>query len=233
MTTVTLYTWILYGYFKDNKCEFMNEQENEELWLNILEHIVIVGSVPRNILLNEEITNTNILFNLRELCKLQYHHLLKYHNTKDSQSKNCTCFLWQRYLNKIMIDDRGNGLFSDDHDKKIEKDPHKMHECRYILNAAFFVGILRTSLMLNNSLSIKNAISTGLISTEIINEVYYNNINIDGVTVQFYDTFDVDFEDNHHHHREWSHFHQKHRRLSEAGHSHSQNQHQMYHKIVQ
>ena len=41
---------------------------------------------------------------LRQLCKIQLNHLLKYHNSIETQKQNIRCILWKRYLQKFEND---------------------------------------------------------------------------------------------------------------------------------
>merc|ERR1712176_747243 len=95
-----------------------------------------------------------------------------------------------------------------------------MHNFNYILNASFWINILKTDDLLDNKLSIIDAANAGFTSAEIVNTVNYNNINLDKQSIDFIDTFSTEHDhgqfggddDN-----KFSHFHRKSRQLSMSG----------------
>eukprot|EP01083_Nonionella_stella_P233808 823398_1 len=88
---------ILKDHFDSNLCELMTAKSFD--WrsysLNILDNLLLVGGIPRDILLGTEVRDIDVTFNLRELTKIQLNHLRKYHSSKTAQSPNCRCAYWQ------------------------------------------------------------------------------------------------------------------------------------------
>ena len=164
-------------------------QDKDKFAKDILEHVIIVGGFPRDILLEEKINDIDILINLRELNKFQNNHLIQCHNTEAVQSRDCKCLIWQRYLLKFHRNSSKK--------KVVESNMIDMHNCKYTLNSNFFITILLKDTRLKNAFSVQNQPKHGLYNTEIVNKIIYKKVNIDGQITEFYDTFDVNFEEEH------------------------------------
>ena len=59
-----------------------------------MENIILIGGMPRDILLGTEVKDIDITLNLRELTKIQLNHLRKYHSKEIYQSSHCKCAYW-------------------------------------------------------------------------------------------------------------------------------------------
>lgn len=179
---------ILKEHFDNNLCEYMTEKSFD--WrsysLNILDNLLLVGGIPRDILLGTEVKDIDITFNLRELTKIQLNHLRKYHSKKSQQSVNCKCAYWQHYLNKYSPE-------NEEEEKKNQSEKNQIirfHNCSYIFNARYFIDILQESPYLKNKVSIKDIPKHGFISCTIIDNIEHESYDLKGQKFEFTDTFD-------------------------------------------
>ncbi len=87
----------------DGICELMDESSYDYAHYthDILNNLLLVGDIPRDILLGTDVKNIDITFNLRELTKIHLQHLTKYHSKKEYQKKEIDCVYFQHYLNKF------------------------------------------------------------------------------------------------------------------------------------
>jgi len=179
---------ILKEYFDANLCEYLTEKSFD--WrsysLNILDNLLLVGGIPRDILLGTEVRDIDITFNLRELTKIQLNHLRKYHSKQVNQATNCRCAYWQHYLNRY---DPAN--VEEEEKNQLEKEQMiKFHKNSFIFNARFFIDILAESEELKGKLEIKDIPKHGFISCEIVESVKHENYDLKGQKFEFTDTFD-------------------------------------------
>eukprot|EP01084_Bolivina_argentea_P159071 277059_1 len=188
MATAALFTEIFQKYLDRHKCEKMTATEElDQFSSEILDHCIIVGGFPRDILLNRSINDIDIIINLRELCKLQTNHCKKYHNKKRDQGRDLRCVYWQRYLERFSESDTNIN-----EQQKNQKEMIAMHNLNYIFNSSFFLSILKQDELLDNKLSVKDISHNGFISCQIVNTVKYGNINLDQQCIDFVDTFSLD-----------------------------------------
>lgn len=187
MTTAALFTNIFQKYLEQNRCEYVDDEEElGQFSAELLDHVIIVGGFCRDILLNRAVNDIDIVINLRELTKLQTNHLKKYHSKSNEQDINCRCVYWQRYLNKRNVEE----AFTEAQSRLPELE--MMHNLNYILNANFWLGILRDDKSLENKLSVKDFPRNGYHSARIVNSITYGDIDCDGQNIDIIDTFHVD-----------------------------------------
>jgi len=187
MTTAALFTSIFQKYLEQNRCEYVDDaEEQSQFSAELLDHVIIVGGFCRDILLNRPVNDIDIVINLRELTKLQTNHLKKYHSKSSEQDMNCRCVYWQRYLNKLNVDDAFTKA------QAALPELEMMHNLNYILNANFWLGILLADKSLDNKLSVKDFPRNGYHSVRIVNSVMYGDIDCDDQRIDIIDTFHVD-----------------------------------------
>lgn len=179
---------ILKEHFDSNLCEYMTEKSFD--WrsysLNILDNLLLVGGIPRDILLGTQVKDIDITFNLRELTKIQLNHLRKYHSKKQYQSVNCKCAYWQHYLNKYSPENI-------EEEKKNQSEKNQIirfHNCSYIFNARYFIDILQDSSYLRGKVSIKDIPKHGFISCTIVDNIEHESYDLKDQKFEFTDTFD-------------------------------------------
>ncbi len=179
---------ILKQHFDDNLCELMTAKSFD--WrsysLNILDNLLLVGGIPRDILLNTEVKDIDITFNLRELTKIQLNHLRKYHGKKQYQSPNCRCAYWQHYLNQFDPDNEA----TEAKNQALDDDMIKFHDCSYIFNARYFVDIISESPQLRGKVQIADIPQHGFISCTVIGDLEHEGHQLKGQKFEFTDTFD-------------------------------------------
>jgi len=187
MTTAALFTSIFQKYLEQNRCEYVDDEEElNQFSAELLDHVIIVGGFCRDILLKRPVNDIDIVINLRELTKLQTNHLKKYHSKSSEQDINCRCVYWQRYLNKLNVDDEFTKA------QLALPELEMMHNLNYILNANFWLGILRGDKSLDNKLSIKDFPRNGYHSAQVVGSVVYGGIDCDHQRIDIIDTFHVD-----------------------------------------
>ena len=133
MRACHLFATILKSHFDDGICELMDENsyDYKRYTSNILDNLLLVGSIPRDILLGTAVKDVDITFNLRELTKIHLNHLTKYHSKKEQQDRNCCCVYFQHYLNKFEQENK------DAFDEKQQNDMIRFHENPYIFNVCY------------------------------------------------------------------------------------------------
>jgi hypothetical protein len=104
-----------------------------------LDNLLLVGTIPRDILLGTAVKDVDITFNLRELTKVHYQHLTKYHSKKEQQDRNMRCVYFQHYLNKFEPEHAEHG---DEKSESEEDEMIRFHSNPYIFNARYFVESL-------------------------------------------------------------------------------------------
>jgi len=186
MTTAALFTRIFQQYLDANCCPYMDEAEHKTFSAELLDHVLIVGGFCRDILVNRAVNDIDIMVNLRELNKLQRKHLIEYHSKTSQQDKNCRCVHWQRYLNKLTVD----AAFTKEQEELPELE--RMHNMNHILNANFWLDILRADERLASTMSVADFPSEGYHSVQIVNSVKYGGIDCDTQRIDIVDTFRVD-----------------------------------------
>eukprot|EP01084_Bolivina_argentea_P289552 497236_1 len=154
--------------------------------LNILDNLLLVGGIPRDILLGTEVKDIDITFNLRELTKIQLNHLRKYHSSKSGQDANLRCAYWQHYLNKYSPENEAQ----EEENQQQKNQLIRFHNCSYIFNARYFVDILTESRALKHKVSIKDIPKHGFISCTIVDTIEHESYDLKGQKFEFTDAFD-------------------------------------------
>ena len=149
--------------------------------------MIVVGGFCRDVLLNRQINDVDIIINLRELTKLQTNHLKKYHSKRENQGRDCKCAYWSRYAAK-MCPHAGKINEEQKHNPEIQM----MHNFNYILNADFWLGILRKDKRFDNRLSVVDQDTKGFVSCEIVNTLKYGDVDLNHQKIDIIDTFMVD-----------------------------------------
>jgi len=214
MTTAALFTNIFQKHLEQNRCEFMDDEEElNQFSAELLDHVIIVGGFCRDVLLGRAVNDIDIVINLRELTKLQTNHLKKYHSTHKEQDMDCRCVYWQRFLNKVNVDAEET--------QRLQTLPEleMMHNLNHILNANFWMGILLADRQLDNKLSVKDFPRKGYTSARIVGSVEYGAIDCDGQNIDITDTFRVDkaLQHNETDQKLVEVFHKESRRMSVSG----------------
>ena len=189
MSTVALLTDAFRRYLDHNKCEFIpkDSEELDQFTSEFLDHVIVVGGFCRDILLNRKINDIDIIINLRELTKLQTNHLKKYHSKRENQGRDIKCAYWSRYMAK-MCPHAGKINEEQKHNPEIQM----MHNFNFILNADFWISILRKDKRFDNLLSTVDQDTKGFISCEIVNDLKYGDVNLNHQKIDIIDTFHVD-----------------------------------------
>ena len=181
MTTVALMTKIFQKYLEQHRCPYIRDDEElKKFSAELLDHVIIVGGFCRDILLNRAVNDIDIIINLRELTKLQRTHLKKYH-VHSKTAEPCRCVYWQCYLQKLNAD----AAFVEAQAKLSELE--MMHNLNYILNANFWIGVLRADKALENKLSVTDFPQNGYHSAQIVDD-----IACDSHRINITDTFHMD-----------------------------------------
>eukprot|EP01084_Bolivina_argentea_P263811 446653_1 len=134
---------------EQNKCEFV---QNEEDRLNILQYIFVRGGMCRDLLLNQDIKDIDIVVNIHELSKEYLSHLTTFHSKKEQQNEKCQCIFWRHYLNKYKhteYDPMKDGQIKwflpsvkDKDFKKLFTFEKIIQRSEYLLNAKFIKSIV-------------------------------------------------------------------------------------------
>ena len=99
----TLFTNIFEKFLEQNCCEYVTDEDEKREWaVDILQHVLIVGALCRDLLMNHAVKDIYILLNLRELTKMQWHHLQKYHFQSEHQGMSCRCVFWRATYKSCM-----------------------------------------------------------------------------------------------------------------------------------
>lgn len=187
MRATHLFASCVQNHFIDGICEFIggNDFVEKSYTNDILSNLLLVGGIPRDILLGAEVDRVDITFNLRELTKIHLDHLVKYHSKKEQQGKSCQCTYWQHYLNKFEIT-------NNEDEYKSSPVMERFHDCTYIFNARYFVDIFESDYRVKGKLVIHDQPKYGCITVMINGDVEYDGYNLRGMTFKFTDTFDED-----------------------------------------
>jgi len=184
MRACHLFASLLKQHFSDGICELMEENsfDHKHYTLNVLDNLLLVGGIPRDILLGTAVKDVDITFNLRELTKIHLQHLTKYHSKKEDQDRNIRCVYFQHYLNKFEPEN--------EEENKAENEMIRFHSNPYIFNAQYFVDILECSYDLQYKLEIEDVPNHGFISCSITSDHVHEGYNLNGAKFKFTDTFD-------------------------------------------
>eukprot|EP01084_Bolivina_argentea_P136818 240971_1 len=186
-------TEIIDNFQRKNKCPFVDNDINE---INLLDYIYIHGGSLRDIMLNRNINDIDIVIDINKLTKQYYYHLKTYHYKIEQQSINCQCYLWQRYIKMYKQPPYSNYTINRE-TETLKKFEMNIARCPFLLNNVFFKNIIIES-MYNNSLlsnsienvnrfGYRNEIDTNWV-LNIIKPIKYNNINLKG------SSFDIGME---------------------------------------
>merc|ERR1719464_618310 len=151
MRATHLFASCVRDHFDDGLCEFIegNQYEEKAFTTDILSNLLLVGSIPRDILLGTEVDNVDITFNLRELTKVHLDHLVKYHSKKEQQGRSVQCTYWQHYLNKFEV-------ANNEEEYKNATNMERFHDLNYIFNARYFVDIFEAHYLVHQKLIIRD-----------------------------------------------------------------------------
>eukprot|EP01083_Nonionella_stella_P055889 147373_1 len=187
MRACHLFAKILKDHFDDGTCELMEENSYDysHFTADILNNLLLVGDVPRDILLGTAVKVIDITFNLRELTKVHLNHLTKYHSKKENQRRGIECVYFQHYLNKFEHDET-----DEEEEVKGQGEMLEFHRNPYIFNAQYFVDILECSHQLQYKVDISDIPQHGCFHLTINREYKHEGYDLNGVKCRFTDTFD-------------------------------------------
>lgn len=200
-----LFSSILKTHFDDGMCEFIDEKslDAKKYTSDVLDNLLLVGSIPRDILLGTEVKDLHITFNLHEFDKIHLQHLAKYHSNEKQQGRKIKCVYWQHYLDKLEEEEEESKETCDEKEenenemrrRKMERRRNGFHKNPYIFDAGYFVEILRYSNLLQYKLSIVNPSKYGFFSVSIDTEIVHKGYDLNGAKFKFTNTVDISIHD--------------------------------------
>eukprot|EP01084_Bolivina_argentea_P208382 355309_1 len=216
IATVHLIANVIFNHFKDRKCDIMKHESKTLTAESILSNIHVMGGALRDILLNNDINDVDILIDTQKLNQMHLNHLNKYHSTLQQQSMNSTCIFWKLYLQKFenantklycnqterMLPNNSRvkiGYFQTNNaDQEDTKEPfpdemtqntRHILDANYMLNSKYFTDIISDCDELKNVINVTIYAKDlfRLNEIEINKDIYHNNINLKGQSIDFLD----------------------------------------------
>eukprot|EP01084_Bolivina_argentea_P008473 15853_1 len=213
---------IIKNYIDDNTCEYIAPKsfDDRNYTLLLLDQVLVYGGFPIDLVYNRHNASSSqtsqskqvdVIFNLKNLTKLQLGHIKQYHSTKKSQSNDTKCIYWKQYANKFISPTSTKfihltvfGYFREIMETQSIIIPNELiqicllfykgtemmefHNNPYTFNAKFFVNILKSSHILKNKLQISDDDEYSIKCT-IKDDIIHESYNLKGFTICLLDVF--------------------------------------------